>query len=299
MTAGGSTFGTGYSAHIAVKKCASGPDLAPRSTHGGSRGDSTGYPDPIVTPRPGADLAISEVFVIRLDALPSRPFARLLSYTELQRADRFSTPPLRSRFIVAHGALRAILGSHLTLDPRTVPITRRPCAYCSEPHGKPELAEPFDQRAHFSMSRRDGLALIATSRHELGVDIEKVVPRVHMHCLPATAISNHERQGILSLPGEERQPAFFRWWTRKEACAKALGEGVPGFHRLVVSVPPHPPKLLRYDGRDVRPGAWTVADLQIGPGHVAALAVQGSDRPPPVLRMVGRHNFQTLLPVHG
>ena len=49
-------------------------------------------------------------------------------------------------------------------------------------------------------------------------------------------------------------------WCRKEALAKAIGGGL-GW------------EPLRFDTTD--PGAYTLADLAVGPGYVAALACSG------------------------
>lgn len=133
-----------------------------------------------------------EVVVARLDSSPEDLPARqaVLSAAERARAQRFFFDRDRRRFIAARARLRELLGERLGVPPGTVEL-----AYGR--NGKPYLARGG---LHFNVSHCDGMALFGFAPSEIGVDIEAL------------------RAGEC--------PAFLRRWTRYEALAKAIGEGV-------------------------------------------------------------------------
>jgi 4'-phosphopantetheinyl transferase len=109
----------------------------------------------------------------------------------------------------------------------------------------------------------------------IGVDVENVGREVEAERLAERFFSEHERQALRRLEGDELQAAFFRCWTRKEAYIKAKGDGL--------SLPLHQFDVSIADGdRDAllatRPDAaeaerWTICDIPMGTGYAAALAV--------------------------
>ena len=82
-------------------------------------------------------MAFGEVHVWRipLDLAPERidDLQRTLALEERERAGRFRFQRDRDRFIVAHGALRDVLGRYLRVEPGRV-------RFCYSPHGKPACA---------------------------------------------------------------------------------------------------------------------------------------------------------------
>jgi 4'-phosphopantetheinyl transferase len=118
----------------------------------------------------------------------------------------------------AHTALRGILGLHLRLAPRAVQLRLGS-------GGKPELA--IASPLSFSMSRSDGLALIAVScERALGVDLERVNDDLDVNAVAAAFLPPGEIAAIEMAPPASRRHAFFAAWTRYEARLKLRGTGL-------------------------------------------------------------------------
>jgi 4'-phosphopantetheinyl transferase len=100
-------------------------------------------------------------------------------------------------------------------------------------------------------------------------DAEQIVERF---------ISPSERAEFHSLPGHQKQRAFFHCWTQKEAFIKAVGDGLSlTLDRFDVSVSPDKAaRLLRIDGNPERASHWMVQSLNPAPGFLGALACEGS-----------------------
>jgi 4'-phosphopantetheinyl transferase len=167
---------------------------------------------------------------------------------------------LRNRYVVAHGAVRAILAARLGIEPGAVTISRS-CARCGDPtHGRPELAGAGD--LSFSLSHSESLALVAVvSGARVGVDVEIERPRSRLDALAARVLSAEEHAKWLDAEPPARVHAFLRLWTAKEAYLKAIGTGITQSLR---DVPRHP-------------AGWTVTTIPSPPGTVASVAV--AERP--------------------
>ena len=162
-----------------------------------------------------------EVWLAFLDEQPSS-IVECLSVEERERAARFVFEDDRRRYRLAHAALRVRLGRYLGQPPELL-------RFAQGPAGKPTLADDHDDgaRCAFNLSHSADVAAIAIApRGELGIDIEcqRVVGDsqaiVDRHFTPA------EREAWHALAPMQRDAAFLRCWTRKEACIKALGSGL-------------------------------------------------------------------------
>jgi len=157
---------------------------------------------------------------------------------EAARAARFATPALRRRYLRAHAALRAILGS----------VTAAKLEFALHEKGKPYLTSAPEIRFNLAHSREMALVAVALDV-EVGVDIERVRP------LPEyAAIAQRYFPAGYTAPSGVRD--FFRHWTRFEALLKAHGAGL-------------------YGAGSTPPGVWTVTEIDAGPKFTAALAVEG------------------------
>jgi 4'-phosphopantetheinyl transferase len=73
------------------------------------------------------------------------------------------------------------------------------------------------------------LALIAVTKGcEVGVDVERLRPVRHLEHIAQRYFHPAETTAILAARPAERDAAFLRGWTGKEAVLKALGRGITG-----------------------------------------------------------------------
>ncbi len=197
------------------------------------------------------------------------PFAKLLSPPELQRLERFRFMDHRRRFQIGHGALRVILGGYLGQPPETV-------AFVHGPRGKPYLAHAPAGSAgpFFNVSHSGKLALVGVANTELGLDLEKIRHLESLNEIARRHFSESEFTALDALPGDARQLAFYRCWTRKEAYIKALGEGLSmPLDTFDVSLCEDPKFLACRDGRE-DPANWTMLDVTPAVEFVGAAALR-------------------------
>ena len=170
----------------------------------------------------------------------------LLSEDERERAGRFVFERDRRRFIAARGWLRALLGRY-----RDIPGAQLRFGY--GPKGKPFL----EGGPHFNLSHSGEMALFAfCAAEEIGVDLEAVRDVAEAEGIVRGHFAPGEIEKWMAAPPHLRQRVFFDCWTRMEAVAKALGEG------LGAAAPPH-----------VEP--WSLFDVSPSPSYAATLAVRG------------------------
>jgi 4'-phosphopantetheinyl transferase len=198
--------------------------------------------------------------------------AQTCSADEQLRADRFYFERDRKHFIVGRGLLRAILGRYLDLEPAQV-------QFSYGPRGKPALANIGTGGALcFNLSHSNGLALYAvTHDRNLGIDLEYIRPMPEAEQMAKRFFSPREYAVISSLPPHQKQEAFFRGWTCKEAYLKAIGEGLAQpLDRVEVSLAPsEPARLYGITGEPSAAARWFLQELTPAPSYVATLAVEG------------------------
>jgi 4'-phosphopantetheinyl transferase len=130
----------------------------------------------------------------------------------------------------------------------------------------------------FNLSRRDGLALIAvTLNRDIGVDVELVRADLAVFEIAEVSFSENELKTLRSLPESQQAAGFYNCWTRKEAYVKARGEGFSfPLKQFDVSLTPGgATSLLEVRGSDSEVDHWTMQELFVGDGYVAALAFEG------------------------
>jgi 4'-phosphopantetheinyl transferase len=190
----------------------------------------------------------------------------LLLPEEVQKAMRYRVERPRSDYILTRGTLRLLLSRYLGIA-----ATEFNFQYTE--YGKPFLA---NSDLHFNVSHTDGLALLAFVRNrQIGIDVEKVRAQDDLQKLAERFFSTHERHSLRNLAGRELHNAFFRCWTRKEAYIKAVGEGLSlPLHQFDVSLEPNPTEALIATRPDPEQATrWTIRDVPVASGYVAALAV--------------------------
>jgi 4'-phosphopantetheinyl transferase len=214
-----------------------------------------------------------DVWLVPLE-IPERERGLLeagLSVEERARASRFRHSVDRARFVAVHGALRAILGRCLGVEPSCL-------RFSYGRFGKPALGGPTGASSvEFNLSHSGGLALVAASfGRRLGVDLERVDVARSGQEIAERFFSPREIAALRALPRERQIDAFFACWTRKEAYLKARGDGLSfPLDRFSVSVSPEEPASL-LDCGDDETQRWVLQDLRPpGAGWAAALAVEG------------------------
>lgn len=212
-----------------------------------------------------------DVWQARLDIPPVeiRLLGRTLSDKERIRSERFILPADRSRYVGGRGLLRQVLGRYLRCAPENVEL-------CCEPGGKPAVCTSSQSDVlHLSISHAADVALFAFSRHSVvGIDVELIRPIPEMCAIVQDCFSAREQVAWDRLPEDQRQEAFFHFWTRKEAVLKAMGTGLafPPERVEVTCTPNEPARLLGIDDGEKRPREWSLAPLYPSTGYVGALA---------------------------
>jgi 4'-phosphopantetheinyl transferase len=196
----------------------------------------------------------------------------ILSEDERARARRFRFDRDRTRFVHAHAALRRVLGRYTGCDPAGIVFT-------TGEHGKPALYPDLSRPPlHFNLSHSRHLAAVAVARdREVGVDIQHTRERFSVRDIIESCFSAGEADALRRVPEPERQSAFYRCWTRKEAVLKAIGTGLTTpLNAFEVSVD-GVPRIVRtaWDPDEAR--RWTLADLDVPDGYAAAVATEGND----------------------
>jgi 4'-phosphopantetheinyl transferase len=185
---------------------------------------------------------------------------------EIQRSKRFRQPLHRERDQLSRGILRQLLTKYLAREPLDFEFT-------IGAHGKPALR---DSNLHFNISHSGDCAVFAFTRAgEVGVDIELLRDDMQRQREIATKyFSVREVEQLEALAEHERNTAFFRCWTRKEAYVKARGDGIfAGLQGFAVSIAPSDARLLHTADE----GPWWMAALPEFSGYVGAVVVAASE----------------------
>ncbi len=160
-----------------------------------------------------------------------------------------------SRFIVAHGARRFAAG-RAALRWALAGLCGTPAAELvlwTGPNGKPFLRGG----PHFNLAHSGAVALFAVADFPIGIDVEAVRPVEPG--LANSVFTPVELAYLATLSPDERQRAFFRGWTRKEAVIKGKGGSIADLQAIAV-LP------------DAQLAGWQVTDLAVLPGYAAAVA---------------------------
>jgi 4'-phosphopantetheinyl transferase len=202
-------------------------------------------------------------------------FADYLSLAERNRAAQFKFLPDRRRYLVAHAALRSILGMYLNVHPVAI-------EFGSGPVGKPKLAHNFaSSELGFNLSHSGEIALIAVTRgSEIGVDVERIREDFAFEPIAQRFFTANEVAALQDLPVDLQREAFYKCWTSKEALLKAKGTGLSGSLDEV--------QIMLMPGARVRVtppvGDWSLIELSPIGGYAAALAAKKLDGEPQCYR---------------
>ncbi|MEU8772416.1 4'-phosphopantetheinyl transferase superfamily protein [Streptomyces sp. NPDC048606] len=198
----------------------------------------------------------------------------LLDTEEFRRALSLPAERDAAAFVRSRAAGRRALAGLFDLDPGEIALGRRDCPGCGDgSHGPPRLVSP-PVRIALSTSRTAGCGVFAVGAGTaIGIDAESLRPvRAGATRDPDLTASEREYLGRAA-PGPERDAAFHRIWTRKEAVVKATGLGLSGVELGLLET--HParvgPVRVTHTHRG-RTTAWTVEDLHLFEDVAVALA---------------------------
>lgn len=191
------------------------------------------------------------------------PATEALSEQERVRMRSFHQAADRTRFVVGRTTLRRLLGEHLGIAPRQVPLVEGP-------HGKPALAGGDD--LHFNVSHAGAWVLVAIAEgRAIGIDVEVWAP-LALEAVASLVFSPGEQRELAERLEPRRTSDFFRCWTRKEAVLKGEGTGFSVEASLLhVGLDDGFPRRVRGTSGT----SWWVEDLPMPTGSAAAIAVEG------------------------
>ena len=171
-------------------------------------------------------------------------------------------------------ALRCLLSRYLGTPPAKIQIF-------AHANGKPAISGLLG----FNVAHSGAVGLIALGLGcDVGVDVEKARPFADMEQVADRFFCIDEAEEIRKLADADRQMAFFRCWTRKEAYVKALGSGLstPLDSFRVSVAKDEPARFIRLPEGSP---AWSLYDVEVAEGYAAAVAHPGAPRSVHVRRL--------------
>lgn len=188
----------------------------------------------------------------------------------------------------AHASVRRVIARYVKADAADIEFGTATCVTCrSSAHGKPEMVRPDGTSLRFSLSRSGPYWAVAIAMVDVGLDIEER-RELDAEGIGGFALSAAERELLAGLAEGDRQSAFFRCWTRKEAVVKASGHGLSvNLRKVEVMASTAPWARVVDHASALAPDGWVVGDLQVFPGLYMALAYRArhADAPEAVARV--------------
>jgi 4'-phosphopantetheinyl transferase len=201
-------------------------------------------------------------------------FATLLSTDEKVRAERFYFERDRHHFIAGRGLLRCILGSYLEKEPAQI-------EFDYGKYGKPSLkSKRYQKNLEFNLSHSKDLVIYAVGWNRvIGIDIEYHHPLSDMNNFAEQYFSPRESAYINLLSAEQKESAFFKLWTCKEAFLKANGSGLRmPLNEVEISLENEKGVILSsIAGNKIKAMKWRLETFSPLPGYQAACIVNGND----------------------
>lgn len=202
-----------------------------------------------------------------------RQLEGVLSRDEIERANRFYFARDRRRFIVARGELRRVLGRYLSAAPAEI-------RFEYNAFGKPALAaDPQEMDLRFNLSHSEELAIIAiTQSREVGIDLEFLKAETATTDIAQRFFAPGEIKQLNLASTEQQQALFYRFWTRKEAFIKAIGQGV-SFPLDQVDTSEQMGEewsMVKATEEGWAAQKWMGLDLALPDGFLGALVVEGT-----------------------
>ncbi len=195
-----------------------------------------------------------------------------LSDNEQLRASNFVHDQDRQMFVMAHVALRELLGCYVRTPPDSVQLV-------SDDHGKPYLLHKGENKTvQFSLSHSGDWVLIAIAAGQVGIDVQRQREVENLPRMIRRICTSAEHQRWQQLLPEQKLPEFFCLWTSKEAVLKGAGCGLrvnPNSFEVLRSDPCEwSAALLTWKSKTT---TWHVRQFAVDENHTAALAALRND----------------------
>ncbi|SFT01882.1 4'-phosphopantetheinyl transferase family protein [Marininema halotolerans] len=162
-----------------------------------------------------------EVSYVKLPLIPIQdliPYLSLLTDEEKGVFHRYKVDHKKVEFLLGRLLLKSALSSRLGIHPEEI-------TFCKNEYGKLFLTKNSQPSVHFNLSHTHGLlACAVTTECEVGIDVEGT-HEDHLGVMKTVFVENEISYIQQQRSDEEKQKAFYRIWTRKEAVMKAIGKG--------------------------------------------------------------------------
>jgi non-ribosomal peptide synthetase-like protein len=187
---------------------------------------------------------------------------------ERDRARRMRSPERREAFLLSRALLRLILTA------RFPAVAPREWDIVAAPSGKPQV-QLSGERVEVSLSHTLGAVAIAVSTSgDVGVDLESLDSAPEAEVARSFLTAAELASLGAALPADLPE-VFLRYWTLKEATAKALGEGAAlDFRDVDVSLRPPGAAVGGRHGAGAGLRAHAAVEVVDGDAHVLGLVVR-------------------------
>ncbi len=195
----------------------------------------------------------------------------ILSPEEHRKADRFKFDIHRERFIINRANLKIILSKYLQISAHKV-------LFQYGEKGKPSIDDSLNHcHLKFNLSHSENLAIYGISQNLIGVDIEKINPKVSCEELAERFFCPSEFQAISNLAYPENYRAFYLAWTSKEAYLKAIGEGLAGgldSLELALNISKNQAKIISIQGKQDHINDWQLSNFTVESDFIFSIAIR-------------------------
>ncbi|MFS4467938.1 4'-phosphopantetheinyl transferase family protein [Maribacter sp. 2210JD10-5] len=219
------------------------------------------------------ELHTGELIIWTIDLSESKKginfFNSILNKAEINKANAFRFDKDRDCYVITRGLLKTLLGFYWNKRPDQIELE-----YNS--FGKPRLPSRYGLK--FNVSHSQNFSVICFLKDaEVGIDIENCKRDINLMDLAENFFSKKEVENLKKLPFLERDRAFYRCWTRKEAFIKAEGSGLSfPLKQFAVSLDNDlEAELLNTYWDEKSKDNWTLKSFVPAEGYLAAIATKG------------------------
>jgi len=180
----------------------------------------------------------------------------VLNEAEYAKSRQFVHSEDRDSYVIAHALKRIVLSS-------LVGVAMEGLEFTYSDFGKPSL---LNHDVHFNLSHSRGMVAFVWSRsNPVGIDVEHLGHHDYDEGVAKMVLSDAELCEVNAV--KDRQRTFLKFWTMKEAVAKAEGKGINMDFRQLVSINAQVA---------IESTEWKVDHYYPSPKHVAAVATSVS-----------------------